>query len=255
MTAQSVDEFVHRPQFASCDKFNDSYSLWSCRENIWNTKFRGKTVDHVRYPDNRFSAVFFQPFYAGQTFGLGQLNPLTALEMTDMVHRISGLPKLDDRDGRKVYKTIMDPDTTLPYIAAIIKTSIDRLPEHRRLRHFRQSGPDGDALQYRRTEGARSKACSGEPAAQGGRPADPISAGELLRLVREREDRRLCGLFRAAADSATHQERFRFGSSLTSSISRRNVPVFHSVDRLCKQVGQFGRLRRETRRIDDHARV
>lgn len=124
-SGESVDAFVHRPQFKTCEQYTDSYSLWSCRETIWNTEFRGKTVDHERFPNNRFSAVFFQPFYAGQTFGLGQLNPLTALEMTDMVHRISGLPKLSDRDGRRVYKTIMDPDTTLPYIAAIIKTSID----------------------------------------------------------------------------------------------------------------------------------
>lgn len=122
---EAVEDFVHRPQFAACSKYTDSYSLWSCREGIWDTVFRGHTVDGEGFPNNRFSAVFFQPFYAGQTFGLGQLNPLTALQMTDMVHRISGLPKLDDRDGRTVYKTIMDPDTTLPYIAAIIKTSID----------------------------------------------------------------------------------------------------------------------------------
>jgi hypothetical protein len=57
---------------------------------VGETAFRGRTVGGERFPTDRFSAVFFQPFYAGQTFGLGQLNPLTAREMTDMVHRISG---------------------------------------------------------------------------------------------------------------------------------------------------------------------
>ena len=74
---------------------SDSYSLWTCRERVWNRDFRGKTVDGTAFPDNRFSAVFFQPYYAGQTFGLGQLNPLTALQMSDLVHQVSGLPRLD----------------------------------------------------------------------------------------------------------------------------------------------------------------
>ena len=77
------------------------------------------------FPNDRFSATFFQPFYAGQTFGLGQLNPLTALQMSDLVNRVSGLPKLDAGRPNQVYETIMDPDLTLPYVAAALKKSID----------------------------------------------------------------------------------------------------------------------------------
>jgi hypothetical protein len=121
-----VADFVTRPQFAECAKFShDSYDLWACRERVWNTKFRGKSVEGVSFPDNRFGAVFFQPFYAGQTFGIGQLNPLTALQMSDLVHEISGLPRLDASDPQAVYRTIMDPDLTLAYVAATLKTSID----------------------------------------------------------------------------------------------------------------------------------
>ncbi|WP_230980192.1 DUF1402 family protein [Oryzicola mucosus] len=122
---EDITEFVERPQFSSCEGMRDSYDLWSCRESVWNRQFRGKTVDGKSFPNDRFSATFFQPFYAGQTFGIGQLNPLTALQMTDMVHRVSGLPKLDAGDSNDVYKTIMDPDLTLPYVAATLKTSID----------------------------------------------------------------------------------------------------------------------------------
>ena len=122
---ETISDFIKRPEFESCDKnFTDSYRLWNCREKIWNEKFRGKKVGNQSYPNNRFSAVFFQPFYAGQTFGLGQINPLTALMMSDTVNRISGLPKLNPADGSIVYKTIMDPDLTLPYIAATIRQSI-----------------------------------------------------------------------------------------------------------------------------------
>ncbi|MGB6117857.1 MAG: DUF1402 family protein [Mesorhizobium sp.] len=122
---ENVADFVQRPQFSSCNSAGDSYDLWTCRDRIWDATFRGKTVDGKSFPNNRFSAVFFQPFYAGQTFGIGQLNPLTALQMSDMVARISGLPKLDFRDPRSVYATIMDPDRTIPYVAATVRKSID----------------------------------------------------------------------------------------------------------------------------------
>ena len=137
---QSIADFVQRPEFEACASMKGSYALWNCRENIWDSAFRGQTVGGVSYPRNRFSAVFFQPFYAGQTFGLGQLNPLTALQMTDLVNRVSGLPKIDASDGKEVYRTIMDPDLTLPYMAATLKNSIDA---YKRIAGFDISGNPG----------------------------------------------------------------------------------------------------------------
>jgi hypothetical protein len=122
---EQVMDFVQRPQFAECADKQGSNALWTCRERVWNQDFRGQTVDGREYPNNRFSAVFFQPFYAGQTFGIGQLNPLTALQMTDTVSRVSGLPRIDATDPNKVYETIMDPDLTLAYVAATLRNSID----------------------------------------------------------------------------------------------------------------------------------
>lgn len=122
---EAIGDFVQRPEFATCLDKTESYDLWSCRERVWNRSFRGRTVDGTGFPDNRFSAVFFQPLYAGQTFGIGQLNPLTALQMSDLVHKVSGLPKLHASDSNRVYETIMDPDLTLPYVAATLKTAID----------------------------------------------------------------------------------------------------------------------------------
>ena len=121
---ENIADFVRRPQFSECTA-SDSYNLWTCRERVWNASFRGRTVGGTAFPDNRFSAVFFQPYYAGQTFGLGQLNPLTALQMSDLVHRVSGLPRLDAGKPNEVYETIMDPDLTLVYVAAALKKSID----------------------------------------------------------------------------------------------------------------------------------
>jgi hypothetical protein len=122
---EDVSDFVRRPQFSACASLRDSYDLWTCREDVWNADFRGRTVGGSRFPDKRFSAVFFQPLYAGQTFGLGQLNPLTALQVSDIVHQVSGLPRLDAAKPNDVYETIMDPDLTLAYVAATLKKSID----------------------------------------------------------------------------------------------------------------------------------
>lgn len=122
---EDVDTFIQRPEFAPCSEDAGSYAAWTCRENIWNAKFRGRTVGGTAFPDTRFSQTFFQPFYAGQTFGIGQLNPLTALAMSDLVNKVSGLPKLSHRKPQQVYQTIMDPDLTLPYVAATLRKAID----------------------------------------------------------------------------------------------------------------------------------
>ena len=93
--------------------------------NVVSGVYVGKKVGGKSYPNDRFGAVFFQPFYAGQTFGLGQLNPLTALKHTDRVNKVSRLRKLDAGDASEVYKAIMEPDSTLAYMAASIADSID----------------------------------------------------------------------------------------------------------------------------------
>ncbi|MGH6809515.1 MAG: DUF1402 family protein [Ensifer adhaerens] len=122
---ETVADFVARPQFADCTGKKSSYSLWNCRERVWDSEFRGKSVGGKAFPDNRFSAVFFQPFFAGQTFGLGQINPLTALMFTDIVSKTSGYERLDENNAAGVYEAIMDPDVSLAYMAASIRHSID----------------------------------------------------------------------------------------------------------------------------------
>lgn len=126
---EKVTDFVARSQFAACSGLADSYDLWDCREEIWNSDFRGKSIGGKSWPDDRFGRVFFQPLYAGQTFGLGQLNPLVALSVNDLVVRVSKLPKLDADRAPGVYRAIMDPDSTLHYMAAVIRLSIDAYAE------------------------------------------------------------------------------------------------------------------------------
>jgi hypothetical protein len=122
---ESIQTFLERPQFEKCGELKSSDDLWSCRENVWNAEFAGKTVDGASFPKDRFSRVFFQPFLAGQTFGLGQVNPLTALRVSDRVKKVSGGSKLRETRAADLYRQIMRPDSSLNFVAAILRTSID----------------------------------------------------------------------------------------------------------------------------------
>jgi len=122
---ERIADFIARQEFSECAGMKDSYKLWSCREDVWEDKFRGRSVEGKSYPNNRFSAVFFQPFYAGQTFGLGQINPLTALMVSDLVSQKSGIARLDENDAAGVYKAIMDPDISLAFMAGVLRKAID----------------------------------------------------------------------------------------------------------------------------------
>jgi len=120
-----VQDFVKRPEFAACEQAKGNAALWSCRDTVWAQHFKGKTVDGVAYEPMTFQQAFFQPFFAGQTFGLGQISPLTALEVTDLVNKVSGYDKLTPDNPQAIYRDVMDPDRSIVYIAAIVRDAID----------------------------------------------------------------------------------------------------------------------------------
>lgn len=123
---EHVLDFVKRPEFDRCNKGKkDSNTLWSCYQRYWQSRFRGKTVDGTRFPNKNFNEAFFQPLFAGQSFGLGQLSPLTVLKMSDAVASTSGFSKLTARDAQAIYRAAMDPNKSLHYMAAVLRDSID----------------------------------------------------------------------------------------------------------------------------------
>lgn len=128
LNGEQVEDFVQRPQFDRCRKDHvqkSSDRRWSCYEQVWNSRFRNSRVDGVKYPNKNFNEAFFQPLFSGQSFGLGQLSPLTVLKMTDRVSKQSGFRKLKSTSPEAVYKATMDPNQSLHYMAAIIQDSIE----------------------------------------------------------------------------------------------------------------------------------
>ncbi|WP_421725349.1 DUF1402 family protein [Bauldia sp.] len=121
----TAQELFARPQFARCTQFTTNYEIWDCRQTVWESTFMGRFVDGRRYPRDRLHRVYFGPMFAGQTFGFGQLSPIAALSVTDIVHAKAGLPLLSIDNASQVYQQIMNPETSLHYVAANIKVSID----------------------------------------------------------------------------------------------------------------------------------
>lgn len=108
--------------------------------------------------------------------------------MSDMVNRVSGLPKLNAEDGNVVYKTIMDPDLTLPYIAATLKQSINA---YRQIADFDISKNPGLTATLYNTGGAeaRARALANENAKRRADGQEPSAAGKLLWLAGQFEAR------------------------------------------------------------------
>ena len=137
----TLKKLIKQPAFAKCDSILSAYDKWTCREAVWDRSYRGKNFAGKRWPNNRFGAVFFQPLYAGQTFGLGQLNPLTALKINDMVRsKTRREPKLSINNVPLIYNTIMEPDSSLLYMAAVLRHAID---SYARIAGFDISGNPG----------------------------------------------------------------------------------------------------------------
>ncbi len=118
-------DFFKRPQFARCEAMERNYDKWDCRETVWNRQFAGRAVGGKGWPPTRLNRVFFAPAHAGQTFGVGQIGPIVALSVTDIVHKKSGLPLLSIDNAPQVFAQIMSPDASMYYIAASIRVSID----------------------------------------------------------------------------------------------------------------------------------
>lgn len=125
---ENVEDFVQRPEFDRCQTKSiqqHSDRRWGCYETVWESKFRNKRVSGTRFPGTNFNETFFQPLFSGQSFGLGQLSPLTVLKMTDRVARQSRNRPLSASDPKAVYKATMDPDISLEYMAAVIQDAIE----------------------------------------------------------------------------------------------------------------------------------
>ncbi len=132
----TLEEFLALPDVRKCESSRSKYDYWSCVEQIWVSDYRGKN-GHVQ---TTFTENFFTPSYTGQTFGLGQIAPLTALKTNEIVVKIGRQKVLDYRRPGEIYHAIMDDKTSMHYMAASIRMSIE---EYRNIARFDISNNPG----------------------------------------------------------------------------------------------------------------
>ncbi|MEL6785711.1 MAG: DUF1402 family protein, partial [Pseudomonadota bacterium] len=64
----SITALTRQKPYQRCRGIRRNYDYWTCVEAVWDIYYRGKSIAGRRWPNDRLGRVFFQPFYAGQTF-------------------------------------------------------------------------------------------------------------------------------------------------------------------------------------------
>ncbi len=118
------------PQYNECRSINSDYDFWYCVVNTWYQKKNGGLI-HAFTPQNgaykAFNKTYFNPNGVGKSFGLGQLSPLRALMVSDMVSRATNIPRISFRrngNSHQAYSDILTNERVVYYTAATIKKSI-----------------------------------------------------------------------------------------------------------------------------------
>lgn len=118
-------DLLQRPEFEECAApvraGGSQYDFWLCADRVWMKSFRGKFTDATktaRFPYESFKYAFFNPLSSGYTYGLGQLDPIRALMVTDLVHAKSGLRFLSVERPYEIYEDIINEMTSMHYLTA-----------------------------------------------------------------------------------------------------------------------------------------
>lgn len=122
--AISLEELLKRPDFLACRPATD-YDYWFCVQETWQRSYRGRRIDGHDMPNSSLRMTFFNPFFAGHTYGLGQLDPLRALMVSDLVSTYSGFAPLSITNVGQIYGAIVHPHTNVHYVAANIRMMIE----------------------------------------------------------------------------------------------------------------------------------
>lgn len=117
----TLDQFLDRPDVKPCENWKSNYDYWTCVEDIWTHRYRGRNG----FPALTFNEAFMNPFYLGQTYGLGQLSPMSALKSNDVARKFGGQRRLTHTRPYEIYKAIMDDKSSIHYLAAVIRIAID----------------------------------------------------------------------------------------------------------------------------------
>jgi len=119
---KSLATLVREPAFQQCHSLPSSYDIWNCFMSVWDAQYRGRGGNSAY----GMEMAFFDPYFAGHTFGIGQLNPMRALMTADVVAQVRGRAPISIDNPEAVYTAILDTESNVHHmsasLAAIIRT-------------------------------------------------------------------------------------------------------------------------------------
>lgn len=154
MNGASVDAAADRalfteislPTYGRCQSIRGDYDFWYCIVNAWYQKKHGGIISFFTPQNNsykEFTYTYFNPNGLGKTFGFGQLSPLRALMVSDMVSNATNIPRISFRvngNSHQAYSDLFDERKVVYYVAATIRKSIDAYAEIARFDISRNPG-------------------------------------------------------------------------------------------------------------------
>lgn len=123
MNSSDLETLLRSPQVSKdCDKHlsRSHADYWDCVAAAWNKYFKGNPNDGIEQDNMGFRTKFFNPVGVGMTYGLGQLDPIRALMVADIVNKTSGFKMVTISDPDGLYGAILDPISGVHYVAANI---------------------------------------------------------------------------------------------------------------------------------------
>jgi hypothetical protein len=108
----------------NCNNLERSYNFWYC---VIRTRYALSFIIPTNENYKRFTNEYFNPNNIGSTFGLGQLSPLRAMMVSDLVASRTNIPEIDftdDNSRYQLYNDLMNPSRVVYYVAATIAQAI-----------------------------------------------------------------------------------------------------------------------------------
>lgn len=121
----SLADLLKEAPFGVCQSKATQSDFWECASEVYEKSYRGRTVNGRSFGSKSLKYTFFNPIASGLTYGLGQLDPIRALMVTDRVNKISGFPYLTVEDPTAIYEAILNPRSAVHYVAANIVVSLE----------------------------------------------------------------------------------------------------------------------------------
>lgn len=118
----TVFDLIKQGKYQGCNSMNN-YDFWYCVATIWDGK-TGASNSSFR----KFLHEYFNPNGVGKTFGVGQMSPVRAMMMDDMMKQYQPSLTLNfrkDGDIARVYDSILDYEKVVYFIGASIQFSIN----------------------------------------------------------------------------------------------------------------------------------